>query len=135
MKKSLTTFAALILWIIFWSQPGNASKNFTVTLVPEIAVVFLGDSIQFRAEVLDSSGNLIDTTLNWEFTTNSVGSIDSTGFFIAEEEGLGFLRVFIGDGSDIATVIVQDSSLDSTGIQTIKIIRAKKNPKAPADTL
>ena len=67
-------------------------------------------------------GNLIDTTLNWEFTTNNVGSIDSAGFFRAEEEGLGFLRVFIGDGSDIATVIVQDSSLDSTGIQTIKII-------------
>ncbi len=135
MKKTLTTFAALILWILFWSQPGYTSKNFTITLVPEIAVVFLGDTIRFSAQVSDSLGNVIDTTLNWEFTTNSVGSIDSAGFFRAEEEGLGFLRVFIGDGSDIATVIVQDSSADSTGIQTIKIIRPKKNPNAPADTL
>ena len=135
MKRTLNTFTALILWTIFWSQPAYAFQKHIVTITPDIAVAFVGDTIQFAADVLDSSGNSIDTTLNWEFTTNSVGSIDSAGLLIAEEEGLGFLRAFFGDRSDIATVIVQDSSLDSTGIQTIKIIRAKKNPNAPADTL
>jgi len=135
MQKTLNTFATLILWIIFWSQSAYAFQKNTVTIIPDIAVAFIGDTIQFAADVVDSSGNSIDTTLNWEFTTNSVGTIDSAGLFIAEEEGLGFLRAFFGDRSDIATVIVQDSSFDSTGIQTIKIIRAKKNPRAPADTL
>lgn len=106
-----------------------------MTISPEIAIVFLGDTTHFVTEVLDSSGNLIDTTLAWEFTTNRVGSIDSNGVFLAEVEGLGFLRVYIGDASAIATVIVQDSTADSTGIQTVKIIRAKNNPDVPADTL
>ena len=134
MQKHLFTFIGLIFWVLFWLQSGQA-KDLKVTITPEISVVFLGDTVQFAAEVLDSTGNMIDTTLHWEFTSDSVGSIDSTGAFIAEEEGLGFLRAFIGDASDVATVIVQDTSADSTGIQTIKIVRAKKNPNAPPDTL
>ena len=134
MRKLIIILGTLLLGVVSLSQPGQA-KDLTLTLSPEIVVVFLGDTTHFAVEVLDSSGNLIDTTLSWEFTTNRVGSIDSNGVFFAEVEGLGFLRVFIGDASDIATVIVQDSSADSTGIQTVKIIRAKKNPKAPADTL
>lgn len=134
MRKLFIIFATLILVLISFSQSGKA-KDLTLTLSPEIVVVFLGDTVQFAAEVMDSSGNLIDTTLSWEFTTNQVGSIDSNGVFFAEVEGLGFLRVYFGDVSDVATVIVQDSTADSTGIQTVKIIRAKKNPNAPADTL
>ena len=134
MRKLFIIIVALFISVNSLSQHAQA-KDLTLTLSPEIVVVFLGDTVHFTAEVLDSSGNLIDTTLSWEFTTNQVGSIDANGVFFADVEGLGFLRVYIGDASDIATVIVQDSTADSTGIQTVKIVRAKKNPNAPADTL
>ena len=134
MQKNLFTFAALIFGVLYPLQSGQA-KDLKLTITPEISVVFLGDTVQFTAEVLDSSENIIDTTLFWELTSDSVGSVDSTGTFIAEKVGLGFLIAFIGDASDVATVIVQDSSADSTGIQSIRIVRAKKNPKAPPDTL
>lgn len=40
-----------------------SAGDLSLTISPEDTSLFLGDNVQFSAEVTDSSGNLIDTVL------------------------------------------------------------------------
>ena len=115
---------------------GMASAgDLSLTISPEDTSLFLGDTVQFSAEVTDSSGNLIDTVLIWEVVSGNIGTVDSTGFFVATEVGMAFVEVSFGDVNTSALVIVQDTTTDTTGIQIIRIIRPRLASPAPPDTL
>lgn len=111
----------------------NGSDPEPLSVVPEDTAVVVGSSVQYSA-VWDTSASVTDSTISWSVEGNMVGTIDSTGRFTATNTGIGIIQASSDGASAGATVIVQDSTADSTGTQSITIIKPRPNELAPVDT-
>ncbi|MFC1490103.1 Ig-like domain-containing protein [Candidatus Latescibacterota bacterium] len=104
MKRIL--IAALIAFVAI-TLPVNAQEIESLTISPGEAEVSVGDSLQFEAALLDTSGAAIDTTLVWHVASlDSAGTVDDTGLFIADAVGDAIVTVWFGSLSDTAFVSV-----------------------------
>ncbi len=113
---------------------GDRDDDHALTVSPRDTAVAIGNDVQFSATLKDTSGSEVDTTFTWSVKGQSVGTIDSTGLFTATHTGIGLVVAEVGELKASATVIVQDSTSDTTGTQTITIIKPRPNPIAPNDT-
>jgi hypothetical protein len=103
----------------------EAAGEYTISIAPGDTTVTLGDSLQFTAEVHDTSGTEIDTTVTWSVEGSQIGTVDTTGLFTATAAGTGFVRAAFGDSTAQSAVIVQDTVSDTTDLHTITIVRDK----------
>ena len=116
---------------------GNEAKQgkWTVTIAPHDTAIYLGDVLQFSAELMDTAGNLVATTVAWSVEGMPVGTIDAGGLFTATGIGMGFIRAEFDSADGQAAVYVQDTTADTSGVQAIYIVRNKPNTNANLDTL
>jgi hypothetical protein len=72
----------------------------TITIMPTGATVIPGTSLQFAAEIRDTSGNIMPLEPTWS-SGGPIGVIDEQGLFSAgPEEGHGFVLATIGAAWD-----------------------------------
>lgn len=100
----------------------------SIAISPKDTVVSVGASFTFNAAAFDSSKNVIDTTFTWSISTDSIGSIDSTGLFTATFAGDGYVFVSINSLKDSAHVAVVDTSTGEA-INTATIQKVLPNGK------
>jgi len=109
--------------------------EWTVTIAPHDTAIYLGDVLQFSAELMDTAGNLVATTVAWSVEGMPVGTIDAGGLFTATGIGMGFIRAEFDSADGQAALFVQDTTVDTSGVQAIYIVRNKPNTNANLDTL
>jgi len=95
-----------------------------LVIMPQDTVVALGSDIQFQAYFQDSSGVLSDTTADWSLDGMAIGSISESGLLETNTVGFGVVRAQLNNWTTSATVIVQDTVYDSTGVNSVTITRS-----------
>jgi|GEM_PF-2856636 len=86
----------------------NAQEIKSLTVLPSESEISVGDSLQFTATLLDTTGAVIDTSLVWNIVTlENVGTVDDSGLFIAEAGGRGIIIASFGEFADSAYVTVE----------------------------
>ncbi|MBN1895551.1 Ig-like domain-containing protein, partial [bacterium] len=87
-------------------------RGYHVMVVPHDTILIQGDSTQFNATLLDSTGAAVEADFTWSLSDPEVGTIDETGFFRSSERG--HTRV-IASTDDIEgwghAVVVRDSTV------------------------
>ncbi|MEE9466412.1 MAG: hypothetical protein V3W14_12665, partial [Candidatus Neomarinimicrobiota bacterium] len=114
MRNWLTVFGltAVILGDCLILAQDSESELPAILVLPEDSEIMTGDSIRFQAVYVDTAGQQTDTTVVWSVIPDSLGTIDTTGLFIAELSGIcaitgtldtltGWADIFIGDTSDV----------------------------------
>lgn len=79
---------------------------YTVTIVPDIDTIAVGDSIAFTATAMDADSNVFVPTFVWNEPTG-LGSVDSTGLFISA--ALGWAEILVD----------ADGVIDAAGITIV----------------
>ena len=101
-------------------------------VLPKDTLINVGDMIKFTAYQVTDSGTIGDTIKTvdlWNVLGMSCGSVDSTGTFKATESGFALIEAIVGEHSGTALVIVNDTTPDPTGINTIILTRTTNNPR------
>ncbi len=68
--------------------------------------IFVGDSVLVDAVLKDTNDVEFDTTFSWSVVPDSLGTIDSTGYFYAGDTGSGFIYAELGELKDSVEVEV-----------------------------
>ncbi len=63
---------------------------------PENVHLMVGDSVQMTARLIDSTGTVIDTVVNWSLEPDSLGTLTSDGLFTAATQGYGTIQATLG---------------------------------------
>lgn len=104
----------------------------SLVLVPSDTLIALGDQVQFvahyRAENGDP-GDVVDSTLVWTMDGMPVGDLSQNGLLTATATGYALVHATLGEKGSSAFVVVADSSIDTTGLNTITITRDSPNPR------
>ncbi len=78
----------------------------SITISPLSQTVGVGSTIAFTYHALDQYGAPYNTSVSWTSSNNSVGSIDSSGFFTAVSSGATTITATAGNLSNYTSVIV-----------------------------
>jgi|GEM_PF-1049513 len=101
----------------------NGRRGYHVMVVPHDTILIQGDSTQFNAFLLDSTGAVVDTVFNWVLSDPDVGTLDNAGKFVSSD--LGHTRVIASVG-DIAgwghAIVVRDSTVLHQRIHGYRIV-------------
>ncbi len=102
-----------------------------LVMLPRDTIVTLGEQVQFAVYYRTDSGEpgkLADSTYIWSLEGMPVGSISQAGVFDATAFGYAIVKAEVGDVGASALVIVQDSTADSTSLNTIIITHDSPSP-------
>lgn len=102
--------------------PGPVVIN-SIEISPPNESVTLGDSLQFTAEVRNSDGVEVDTSVTWSVVDTLVGVISETGLFSPLTEGSTQVTATLGDISDTTNVTVGLPT--DPNVNTISFFRMK----------
>ncbi len=86
-----------------------------IEITPERVETIVGDTVRLEAALIDSSGRRMDQAPRW-YTSYEIGSIDSTGAFVAARQGENQI-VAVAPGNVTATVPVVVSPLPASEIE------------------
>ena len=100
---------------------------------PADTTIMVGDTLQFKAMYIDTSGVVTDTTVHWEINGKSVGPFFGDGTLVALLPGMSVIKGRLMDLTGTAKVTVIDTAADTTGINTIRIARVKPDGRILPD--
>ncbi len=109
-------------------EPVAGGRVGSVEITPSSQTVSVGDSIQFNAEVKDTAGAEVDTTVIFSVGNTDIGAIDENGLFIAAAVGTTDVIASLGDIADTSVVIVTEEVPPvEPGLNTVEFIRVLPN--------
>ena len=108
--------------VVVIAEPGELGE-WEIVVTPADTTVVLGAVVQFSAEVFDTSGALVDTSVNWSLGGQNIGVIDENGLFTALGIGFGSVWGSLGEWFGYGLITVLDSLSDTTGVDTAFVIR------------
>ncbi len=115
MKKTFTILFFAFLFSTNVAAQDNGSIQ-AIKITPEDTTVIVGEEVQFNAEVTDTEGAVVDTSVTWS-VVDDVGTVTEDGEFTASAAGSGFVVAQIGDISDSASVIV--TAVEEPGAEVV----------------
>lgn len=128
MRGFLTGVVLLIpLALLAATPPGGAlvekgkphMKKLTVKVLPDPGKVGIKETLQFKAEITDASGNPVaDAKVKWVVMPHRLGTITDDGLFTPTHKGTGTIHVFVessvGVGKGVAHVRIIPEKPDTT---------------------
>jgi len=112
-------------------DPSGEEYNHLVIL-PRDTVITIGAQIQFEVYYQNDSGGVgtqVDSILEWSLQGMPIGEMSDAGLFTAVDPGFSLITAKLGDREGTSFVVVSDSTVDTTGINTITITRSSPNPQ------
>ena len=103
-----------------------------LVLLPRDTVITIGAQIQFEVYYQNDSGGVgtqVDSILEWSLQGMPIGEISDAGLFTAVDLGFLLITAKLGDRKGTSFVVVSDSTVDTTGLNTITITRSSPNPQ------
>lgn len=96
-------FAALFLVIL--STPALAQEIATIEIEPGRVEATVGDTVQVRATAYTADGQVAEVPIQW-LTSYEVGTIDSTGAFMADQAGERSIIAVAGQATESVVAVV-----------------------------
>ncbi|MBN2105714.1 Ig-like domain-containing protein [bacterium] len=113
-------------------QNQNLRQGLRVVISPNSAIMDAGETCQFSASLVDSSGETLEAAFDWG-VDGDFGIVDETGLFEALEAGRGFVYATTGDISGRAHVVVMNENGNHGAMNSAK--RGTKMVLVPNDTI
>ena len=111
-------------WIKATSNPSDsafvtvlAGPLTRIEISPDSATLACADTVRFSAVGYDFSGNPIVIEPDWSVIPDSLGVVDSNGYFTAVKNGQGWIVAYVDDQIDSAFVAVESGSLAILNVQ------------------
>ena len=89
-------------------------------ILPQDTLILIGESVQFNAYLMDSSGVMNDTTAVWDIRGNQVGTITDNGFFTATDKGTGLIHATLDRYTAISKIFVSTAE-DTASADSVQI--------------
>ncbi|MFC1726714.1 Ig-like domain-containing protein [candidate division KSB1 bacterium] len=100
----------------------------SIEIKPSNAELEVGETLKFKAEVIDTSGQEVEVDVTWFVVDTLIGTIDNKGNFTAVAVGETKVSVSYEEFSDTAAVTVTSDTSSSSGeLNTIDFIRVLPN--------
>jgi len=103
---------------------GNAEgreEGVRLVIVPADTAVAIGETVQYAVQLVDSLGNVVDTTTTeWQMRGRIVGSLTADGFFTATNRGMGLVKARLGRYVATTHVMVAHAQ-DLAGGDSVKV--------------
>ena len=99
-----------------------------LVILPADTLVTLGAQVQYAAYYVDSTGSMQDTTVTWGMAGMPIGQITTGGLLDVDQVGYAIITAETGNLRACSFVITADSTVDSSGTNTIVITRDSPNP-------
>jgi hypothetical protein len=80
---------------------------------PKDTLVAIGNTVAFKAYLVDTSGIRTETTVRWDLVGRKVGSLDASGLFTAQRRGIGLVQAKKERYTAMARVMVVGSLADT----------------------
>ena len=109
------TAFALYVSLSLAAAPAAAQEIARIDISPAAIEAQVGDTVRLEATAYDAEGNVVEAPLVW-FTSYEIGTIDSSGSFVAAREGANRI-VAAGPGNVTATAEVYVGSLPASEIE------------------
>ncbi|MBN2416834.1 Ig-like domain-containing protein [bacterium] len=77
-------------------EKNTRMRGYKILVTPRDTLLIPGESIQYTAALVDTSGNEIDTSFTWSYEGAESGTITEDGFFSALARGNGFVYAHAG---------------------------------------
>ncbi|MFC1547061.1 T9SS type A sorting domain-containing protein [Candidatus Neomarinimicrobiota bacterium] len=103
-------------------------EHHNLVILPRDTLITVGSQVQFQALYQDTTGALVDTSVIWSLDGMPVAEIDTTGLLTANQVGFALVRAVLEDREGTSFVVIVDSTLDTTGVDTITITRTPHSP-------
>jgi hypothetical protein len=107
-KLALLTSLAIYLFAgsVIWAQ-GHGPDTPKLKIHPGDPELEVGDTLQFQVTYTDTGGVESDTTAAWSITPDSLGTIDTTGLFVALLPGECLIEATLDTLSDYVIVTIE----------------------------
>ena len=84
----------------------------SITVMPDSTGAIIGGAdVKFSAKVYDNIGALVDTTVVWTVSNNTLASIDATGLLTALSPGKVIITASLGNASDTAVATITEREI------------------------
>ncbi len=94
----------------------SSKQLYRIIVTPSDTVLAVGESVQMRAQMVDTLGNVQDVAFTWSVTDSTIGQIDSSAVFTAQAKGQAFVYAKSGGLRGKAHVVVlKEKSLRNLG--------------------
>lgn len=91
MINGFAFFLVLLLGVIAlkpaMAQDDENDEDAGIFVKPRYAELSVGDTLQFQASLMKTDSSMTDTTFIWSVENDEVGTVDSTGTFVARANG------------------------------------------------
>ena len=100
----------------------NRWKNrIRLVIDPKDTLVLAGQTVRYRAFLVDTSGMKTETSVRWDVLGRRIGTCDATGLFTAGQKGIGLIRAKKEHYTAMARVIVAASSADTARCDSARV--------------
>jgi len=96
-------------------------NRFRLRISPKDTVVSVGNTVQFKAYLVDTSGIASETSVRWEVVGRKIGTIDPNGLFTALHRGIGLIKAQKERWTAMARVTVIGSPQDTTRLDSVRV--------------
>lgn len=96
-------------------------NRFRLRISPNDTVVTIGNTVQFRAYLVDTSGIASETPVRWEVVGREIGTIDPNGLFTALHRGIGLIKAQKEQWTAMTRVMVIGSPQDTTRLDSVRV--------------
>ena len=97
-------------------QDTSGAAPASVTVTPSADTLAVGETLQLAATVLDSSGNVLSTSVSWSSSNSAVATVDGTGLVTTSSTGTAEISATADGASGTSTLTVTGAA---TGTLTI----------------
>ena len=122
MKKLLQIGFVFVIWCAVFALSSQVFAEPLLKISPDEVECLPGDSILLSAVYVDTLGNEKDTSVSWSVKPNSIGSFNSSDYFIAEKVGEGWIYAKLDTILDSVAVLITDDDNPGWKNPVLKIL-------------
>ncbi|MBN1894556.1 T9SS type A sorting domain-containing protein, partial [bacterium] len=88
------------------TPPGETRAHYRLVIDPADTMLLVGQTLNYAAYIMDSTGARLDTTVTWSLQGNAVGILSEEGEFTAMDPGIGIVKAQIPRFTAVARILV-----------------------------
>ncbi|MDM7926860.1 MAG: Ig-like domain-containing protein [bacterium] len=92
-----------------------------LVIEPRDTLLLSGQTVQYRAYFVDTTGVKTGTDVRWRLLGRRVGTMDEAGLFTAQRRGVGIIKATKERYAATARVMVAKAAHDTTGSDSIRV--------------
>ena len=100
---------------------GRWRNRIRLVVDPRDTLIVPGQTVQFKAFLVDTSGIKTETSVRWDLLGRKIGDLNASGLFTASKRGIGLIRAKKEHYTFMARVMVVSSLADTAKCDSAKV--------------